>query len=324
MPVVHLMQQQKHTLRRAASSGALRRVGTTSVVALFATLNAGTAFGFCRTTTCDQDKTPCTRNADQCLTSGLPLFWPDTCVTFGTHIDGSPRQKISYKRANDVAERAFQTWISADCGGGRRPSIGVVPRGKIYCDQVEFNHDPPAPNANLIVFRDDDWPYPDVQRTIALTTITFAVKTGEILDADIEVNSKNIPISTSDTEITSDLQSVLTHEIGHLFGLAHSLDPKASLNANYDRGDLSFRSLSKDDAKGICEIYPPGEADVNDCRGEGPRYGFSRYCGNPIEADAGLFCNVAAGRKGGGGLAALLVFAGLAFAASVLRHARRP
>lgn len=253
----------------------------------------GEARAFCRTTTCDPTDTGgCPRDSDGCLIDGTPLFWPDKCVTFGSQADGSDLRDISYTEADLIAQRAFQTWISADCGSGETPSIGVVPRGEVLCDQVEFNHDPPAPNANVIVFRDSTWPYANTQQTIALTTITFAVESGEILDADIEVNSANVELSTGDDNVTSDLQSVLTHELGHFFGLAHSRVSTATMNANYDRGDISFRSLSTDDASGICAIYPPGDTEVGECTGEAPRYGFSRYCGNPVQAEAGCFCGV--------------------------------
>jgi hypothetical protein len=292
-------------------------------VGLGAWLSVSSASAYCRTTTCDPvtEEGGCGRTDDGCFAKGDPLFWPDLCVTFGVHADGSPLRNISYDKAEAAARAAFQSWISADCGGGSHPSIGVVPRGRVYCDQLEFNHDgsesPNAqgPNANIIVFRDDGWPYNDIQRTIALTTITFATKTGEILDADIEVNSTGIALSTSDTAVTSDLQSILTHEVGHFLGLAHSLEPNASMNRNYDRGDLSFRTLSEDDRAGICSIYPGGDEDVEDCTGEEPRYGFSRYCGTPDQADAGVLCSTMAGRTTASGSSYLLsaLFAAGAF-----------
>jgi hypothetical protein len=298
------------------------------------TLSAGLigthAAAFCRTTNCDTKTEPggvCALDEDKCLATGIPLSWPDTCVTFGTHVDGSLLRKISFERADVVARRAFQAWISADCGEGRRPSIGVVPRGEIFCDQVEFNHDPPAPNTNLIVFRDTAWPHADVGSTIALTTITFERKTGQILDADIEVNSAAMPISTGDTDVTNDLQSVLIHEVGHLFGLSHTLDDTASMNPNYGRGDLSFRSLSRDDIRGICAAYPPGEVDVSDCKGEEPRYGFSRYCGVPVQAEAGCFARVvgsAARSDGGAAQSWWLIGAALGVSALFRRRTRCP
>lgn len=262
--------------------------GLSALAVLTLALNA---HAFCRTTTCDsQQDGPCPQDADGCLIEGEPLWWPDHCVTFGVNSAGSPLRGISYNRASEVAEKAFQSWISADCGNGV-PSITVANKGEIYCDKIEYHHDPPTPNANIIVFRDEEWPYEDTQNTIALTTITFNVKTGEILDADIEVNSKDVELTTGDVNIRTDLQSVLTHETGHFFGLAHTRVANATMNARYGSSDSSFRSLSADDRAGICSIYPPGAVDTSSCKGEEPRYGFSRYCGDPVQANGG--CSIA-------------------------------
>jgi hypothetical protein len=250
----------------------------------------GQAAAFCRTTTCDPEEEPggiCPTDRNNCLTSGEPLWWPDHCVTFGVQAEGSPLRGITYDRASEVAEDAFQSWISAGCGGDSHPAITVANKGEIYCDKIEYQHDPPAPNANVIVFRDADWPYSESRNTIALTTITFNKRTGEILDADIEVNSQGVELTTGDVNVRNDLQSVLTHEAGHFFGLAHTKAPNASMNPTYNASDLSFRSLSKDDRSGICSVYPPGTADTSSCVGEEPRHGFSRYCGDPVQADGG-------------------------------------
>lgn len=265
---------------------------------------ASGAHAYCRTTTCDSKIETCTVHpTTRCPTSGLPLYWPDTCVTFGVNQAGSPRWGITYDEAHEAAQRAFQSWISADCGGGQHPSIGVVALGKIECDRVEYNYPetgedfPPGPNANIIVFRDAVWPYseaPDSERTtLALTTITYLKDTGEIVDADIEINSATVQLSTSNTNITNDLQAILTHEAGHFLGLAHSEVQEATMHRlyNVNVGDATLRSLANDDRRGICDLYPPGAVEVGDCRGEGPRFGFSRYCHNPVQASAGLLCS---------------------------------
>src|SRR5690606_32553963 len=123
---------------------------------------------------------------------------------FGVHRDGSPKRGITFSEAHNAAEMGFRSWISAKCDrAGNTPSVGVVAVGKIECDKVQYNYPspgqdfPPGPNANVIVFRDDGWPYfedPTNERTtLALTTITYLRDTGEIVDADIEVNSANVP-----------------------------------------------------------------------------------------------------------------------------------
>ena len=57
---------------------------------------------------------------------------------------------------------------------------------------------------------------------MALTTVTFNPKTGEIYDADMELNSADNPITVGDQEIVFDLHSIVQHESGHTLGLAHS------------------------------------------------------------------------------------------------------
>lgn len=264
------------------------------------------AWGFCRTNTCDQTQPggcPVDNLGCPVRGSGFELRWPDVCVTFGVQKLGSPRRNITFAQAEDAAIRAFQTWISAPCKNGT-PSIGVVALGEIECDKVEYNYPepgedfPPGPNANIIMFRDDGWPYlddpTDDRETLALTTITFLSESGDIVDADIEINSANVALSVGDDNITNDLQAILTHEAGHFFGLSHSKVSNATMNKMYNvnAGDSTFRTLSPDDRDGICAIYPPGDAVVGDCRGEGPRFGFSRYCHTPVEASAGLLCAV--------------------------------
>lgn len=247
---------------------------------------------------------PLDRNGCPTKESGLDLRWPDVCVTFGVHKLGSPLRGITFAQAEDAAIKAFQTWISAPCERGGLPSIGVVAVGEIECDQVQYNYPepgedfPPGPNANIIIFRDQGWPYlddpKDERETLALTTITFLSDTGDIVDADIEVNSANVALSVGDTNISNDLQAILTHEAGHFFGLSHSKEPNATMNKMYNvnAGDATFRTLSADDRNGMCDIYPPGDAQVGDCRGEGPRFGLSRFCHTPVEASAGWLCDV--------------------------------
>ena len=59
--------------------------------------------------------------------------------------------------------------------------------GPVECDRVKYNQD--FGNQNVIVFRDDKWDKNDSSNTLALTTVTFNPDTGEIYDADIELNT---------------------------------------------------------------------------------------------------------------------------------------
>jgi hypothetical protein len=255
--------------------------------------SAADARAYCRTTTCDprEDANGCARDANSCETRGQSLFWPDACVTYAVQRNGSPLRGISAYETDQAARKAFSAWLGADCPGGGHPSIGVIPLGGASCDEVEFN--PPkdgragAPNANIVMYRDDDWPYPDEFSVIARTSLTFDPATGAIFDADIEINSFENEFSLSDTAISNDLQAVLTHEIGHFLGLDHSSDPYATMRWNYSLSSLSARTLSSDDKAGICSIYAPDPNRALTCPGDtGPHNGFSRECGADPVPDA--------------------------------------
>lgn len=227
----------------------------------------GTAVAFCRATTCEPtfdqecpvDEAGCPIPAPEGI--GRWLYWPSLCATYAIQQDGSPLRGVSFDEASVTLDAAFRTWISAGCNESGTPSLGAVPLGSAACDRAEFN--PPlraqagAPNANLLIFRDDSWPYGDRAVDVARTTLTFDTNTGAIFDADIEINSFANELSVPGDHTSQDLQSILTHEVGHLFGLAHTEAPRATMNAQYALDDIAYRSLSEDDVQGICEMYPP-------------------------------------------------------------------
>jgi hypothetical protein len=262
---------------------------------------ATTAGAFCRTTTCDAagDQSGC-QVVNGCSTTGLPLYWPEQCLSFGVQENGSPRRHITWQKADSIIRVAFQQWFGATCDGGHHPSFEMFDLdeagGPIVCDKPEFNRS--APNANVWLFRDDNWPYQGQNSTLALTTITFEVPTGKILDADVEINSYKNDLTT-DGSGGPDLQSIVTHEAGHFLGLAHSIVSTATMNAAYQPGDTSFRSLDPDDIKGICAVYPPGR-DAPACTQPTPRHGFSRYCGDEGSAqDSKKSCSMSRSEQSG-------------------------
>jgi hypothetical protein len=142
----------------------------------------------------------------------------------------------------------------------------------------EFNQE--EPNANIWLFLDSEWPYVSGNTTLALTTLTFNVETGEIFDSDVEINSFENELTTTDTAVQADLESIIVHEAGHFLGLSHTCDQTATMYRDYTFGDVSLRTLEADDIAGICAIYPPGEPE--ECNPT-PRHGFSRQCASGVE-----------------------------------------
>ncbi len=153
---------------------------------------------------------------------------------------------------------------------------------------------------NVIVFRRDTWCensdategpcYP--ANALAVTTVFKSTTTGEIVDADIELNAVSISWADlvanpalAENPDTADLQNTLTHEFGHVIGLAHPcyspndgptvLDDntgnpepdcsspnlplsvtEATMYPVVPMSDTQRRTLSPDDQAGICDIYP--------------------------------------------------------------------
>jgi hypothetical protein len=248
------------------------------VAGLGALLVSQQASAFCRTTTCDPNdpQAQCQIDDDNCVVSGFPLFWASSCVTVGVHDVGSPRNGLSYDDVATVVDRAFASWMTARCTGGN-PSIDVKLLGPLECGVSEYNSD--RANANIVLFREDEWPYAGASNAIGLTTTRFDTKTGELWDADIELNGIGATLTVGDPIEGDDLLSVLTHEAGHFLGLSHSFDNNATMKPVYDpvRDGDTFRSLAPDDIAGICEIYPPNRKPATDsCEN---RHGFSAQCG---------------------------------------------
>ena len=236
---------------------------------------------YCHATTCDPKHETCRVQAG-CVIDGAPLHWESRCLSFGVQKDGSPLRHITYQVADDIIRSAFVQWMDADCGKGSHPSFQMwdigAPYGGIICAEPEFNST--KPNANVWIFRDNDWPYEGESSTLALTSTIFEKNSGALLDADVEINSFAVALTTTSvgTDVKKDLASIVTHEAGHFLGLGHSQVSQATMFAQYSAGDLNYRSLHPDDEAGICSIYPPVR-DTPTCVAPSPAHGFSRYCG---------------------------------------------
>jgi hypothetical protein len=281
----------------------MRRRAAAALVAVALLSSAGTAGAYCRTKVCDTipayddiwqtvPDPDCTRDEFGCQLEGPPLFWPATCISFDVQKDGSVSDGIDFELANSVIEQAFATWQGADCSG-TPPSLIVKNRGAVTCTRSEYNTT--QPNANVFIFRDRDWPYKAALTTIAFTTVSYNTETGEVYDADVEVNSflNTLTVSDEPDLTVTDLLAVMTHEVGHFLGLSHTRDQTATMWWDYTSGQTGQRTLEADDVAGICEIYPPGRRVGTSCE---PRHGFSRTCSTAEEG-----CSVAPERRGGAG-----------------------
>jgi hypothetical protein len=226
----------------------------------------------------------------------LVIQWPHRCISYDLQYEAS--KQVSLADAEAAARAAFDGWQTAICpGSGLPPGIHLLDQfGPVACKVHEYNQT--DGNANIIMFHDDKWVYDEATNAIAMTTVTFNYKTGDIYDVDIEINgTKGLSTSQTPTPDTFDLQSILAHETGHFLGLAHSLEPGATMRSTYDQGDISFRDLADDDIAGICAVYPPEDMAKPGTCDFTPRGGFTPECG--IFPTHGGMCSVGSLRAGG-------------------------
>lgn len=256
-------------------------VGTSSL--LLAALGATLVFepsaaAFCRNTTCkDTDKKTCLKDEEGCPSEGKALFWPTSCIEFHMNRDGT--QFLDTTASRLAIMKAFRAWSAVDCGNGKTASMTFVSLEDVACKKAEYNRE--GKNVNVVLFQDNDWKYRGIDGTLAKTSATFDTETGEIFDADIEVNTAFNKVTLSDKpgEVQYDLQAILTHEVGHFLGIGHSADDRATMYPSYSPGTLSIRELSPDDKKAVCAAYPPDNGVK--CNQE-PRGGYSATCDGTI------------------------------------------
>lgn len=288
------------------------------LAALFA---AGAADAYCRTASCmnGAPHTAAVCNPPQTDDCGTPIAWPKAspCVEYSVQENAS--EKVTFAQTQEVMQKAFATWLAAPCPGGGTPSILVSEGPAAVCAKHEYNQ--ALGNANIILYHDDVWPYEGSDNTLALTTVTYNLDTGDIYDADMELNTADTNFTVSDTNVDFDLLSVVTHESGHFLGLAHSADSSATMFPVYNEHTTNLRNLSADDIAGICAIYPPGPAITN-CDPT-PRHGFSSLCAADQTPPSKSGCSASPAPERDGRAASAGVLAALGALALAMRARRR-
>jgi hypothetical protein len=300
-------------MKNAAGRTSSRAILAGIVVGAASLLATASAHAFCRGLTyagADPSATGVCFDGGGTPTPAFELFWRNRCVGYSLQKDASAQ--VTLDQATQVAAQAFGAWSSVTCQGGGSPSITATAEDPVTCGLVQYNQT--QPNQHVIVFRDDGWPHNDPNNSLGLTTITFDAYSGEIFDADMELNSHDhtfvvgTPAGGQDAGAeVYDLRTVMTHEAGHFLGLAHSAQQTAVMWTFYSS---ELAGPTPDDVAGICAIYPPdgtrdtsmGVIDAGPCDTT-PRHGFGTQCGTDAGtgADATLEYDDAGGRGSGGG-----------------------
>jgi hypothetical protein len=250
-----LRQEFKRRSRRhwVAASGA--------VAGLFAIVtSAHPAQAYCRSTACEPSLEDCTTDDKGCPRSGPPLSWKALPLPYRFHAGGT--NKLDMDKVREASRRAFDAWSNVTCSG-KRTSLRFEEGADIPGTQP-LTGPAKAKVSFGIYFRDDDWPYDDGEESLALTNQTYGKTNGFIDYSSIEVNTTTRTYRLSDADQGIDFQAVLTHEVGHYIGLAHSSVDGSIMAPSYcqssDRCNGSTdqaRALADDDIMAVCALYPP-------------------------------------------------------------------
>jgi hypothetical protein len=162
----------------------------------------------------------------------------------------------------EATRRAFQAWSNVTCNG-KRTSLRFEEGADIPGTHPLVGSSP-AKIPFGIYFRDDTWPYADGNESLALTNQKYGKTNGWIDYSAIEVNTTDREFRLTDSAAGIDLQAVLTHEVGHYIGLAHSQVGDSIMAPSYcqsaDRCGTSAdqaRALAEDDITAVCAMDPP-------------------------------------------------------------------
>jgi hypothetical protein len=187
---------------------------------------------------------------------GDPVRWQQSRVEL--RIDPRLEQAFGAEAVKRAAVVASDAWR----GLANAPDV-------VIADGAPAAYD--AGKRNNGIYLITEWPFDHDQVAMTITSYT---PRGEIVGVDILVNGSRsfemLP-EPSNGAPQHDLAAVLTHEVGHALGLAHSEeDPDATMYPNIRAGETHQRSLSADDEAAIAEAYAAampeqGQARVSAC-----------------------------------------------------------
>jgi hypothetical protein len=238
----------------------------------------------------------------------VPFFWAQTTVPITGYTNDFTQSSMTTDQVTSAVQGAAAAW-SKEANACTYLELAAAVSTEPTPLAVNDGH-------NSVIFHNTTWchltsggtcnVYYDAS-ALAVTTDTANTRTGQIYDADVEVNLVDYQWAdlVEDPSLTDDmdLQNALTHELGHLIGLDHtcydafssttgvrpddndgqpipdcvmaSPDVQATtMFPSAQPGDTQKRTLAPDDLNALCTIYnvddpppPPGTGVNGGCTG---------------------------------------------------------
>ncbi|HEX6125909.1 MAG TPA: matrixin family metalloprotease [Pyrinomonadaceae bacterium] len=177
------------------------------------------------------------------------------------------RENPNIKTDSDVTgaiKRSIATWsrvVNIELQQVTSDKVSASPAGAAG-DGVSLITIAATPENVLLFAKDPD--------NAAATTRVFYNRRGVITEADIVLNPYQ-QFSTDGTVGTFDLESTLTHEIGHLLGLSHSFVLGSTMHSSNARNGVfglqsfSSRTLTANDIAAVRALYGVGDENADCC-----------------------------------------------------------
>lgn len=180
-----------------------------------------------------------------------PIAWRHRCVEAWLHTALPPA--LSAADTYSALDEAVAAWNAVPCTWLRGAE-----RGFTCFDDVGLAFWPGPQDVVLWHSAPHSWQH--AYRVVALTSVTYDLRTGEIVDADIEMNGEDYAFAIDGRRDAYDLVQTLTHELGHVYGLDHTPVPDATMFALSYAGEIAKRTLHPDDVAGLCASHPLSSA----------------------------------------------------------------
>lgn len=201
----------------------------------------------------------CERDASGCISEGQPLYFATSCLSYTVARGNASAFRLTDDDFAALVAEAFARWTNVDCGGGSRPGVVVQSAGLVTARSPYFCADPERNSNTWFLTR----PWTHDAAMLGYETSSSSTVTGEVFDADVDLNVDKLVRDFSAQDLRAVLLAVATHEAGHFLGLAHSADESALMFEAYSPLSLAQRTLTQDDIDGICALYPPSSAPTN-------------------------------------------------------------